>query len=49
MALGADVSDEEQARGFVSGVNEQLGGLDILVNNARVRRCARRPSTSASA
>jgi NADP-dependent 3-hydroxy acid dehydrogenase YdfG len=36
VALGADVSDEDQARGFVNGVNEQLGGLDILVNNAGV-------------
>jgi clavulanate-9-aldehyde reducatase len=36
VALGADVSDEEQARAFVSGVNDQLGGLDILVNNAGV-------------
>jgi clavulanate-9-aldehyde reducatase len=34
VAVEADVSDEEQARGFVGGVNEQLGGLDILVNNA---------------
>jgi NADP-dependent 3-hydroxy acid dehydrogenase YdfG len=34
VAVEADVSDEEQARGFVGGVNEQLGGFDILVNNA---------------
>jgi clavulanate-9-aldehyde reducatase len=36
VAIGADIADEDQARAFVSGVNEQLGGLDILVNNAGV-------------
>jgi NADP-dependent 3-hydroxy acid dehydrogenase YdfG len=36
VALGADVTDEDQARGFVNGVNDELGGLDILVNNAGV-------------
>jgi NADP-dependent 3-hydroxy acid dehydrogenase YdfG len=31
-----DVADEAQARAFVEGANEQLGGLDVLVNNAGV-------------
>src|SRR6266508_1226282 len=29
-----DVSDEEQARGFVKAAHDELGGLHILVNNA---------------
>ena len=31
-----DVSDEEQARGFVKAAGDELGGLHILVNNAGV-------------
>jgi clavulanate-9-aldehyde reducatase len=31
-----DVSDEEQARGFVEATQSELGGLHILVNNAGV-------------
>jgi clavulanate-9-aldehyde reductase len=31
-----DVSDEEQARGFVHAANDELGGVHILVNNAGV-------------
>jgi clavulanate-9-aldehyde reducatase len=31
-----DVSDEEQARGFIQAANDELGGLHILVNNAGV-------------
>jgi len=31
-----DVSDEEQARGFVKAAHDELGGLHILVNNAGV-------------
>jgi NADP-dependent 3-hydroxy acid dehydrogenase YdfG len=31
-----DVSDEEQARGFVQAAADELGGLHILVNNAGV-------------
>jgi NADP-dependent 3-hydroxy acid dehydrogenase YdfG len=31
-----DVSDEEQARGFVQAAHDELGGLHILVNNAGV-------------
>jgi clavulanate-9-aldehyde reducatase len=36
LAFELDVSDEAQARAFVEGANEQLGGLDVLVNNAGV-------------
>jgi clavulanate-9-aldehyde reducatase len=31
-----DVTDEEQARGFVQTTHDELGGLHILVNNAGV-------------
>jgi clavulanate-9-aldehyde reducatase len=31
-----DVSDEEQARGFVQAAHDELGGVHILVNNAGV-------------
>jgi NADP-dependent 3-hydroxy acid dehydrogenase YdfG len=31
-----DVSDEEQARGFVKAAHDELGGVHILVNNAGV-------------
>jgi clavulanate-9-aldehyde reducatase len=31
-----DVSDEEQARGFIKAAHDELGGLHILVNNAGV-------------
>jgi NADP-dependent 3-hydroxy acid dehydrogenase YdfG len=34
--IEADVADEEQARALVEDANEQLGGLDCLVNNAGV-------------
>jgi clavulanate-9-aldehyde reducatase len=36
LAMRADVADESSARAFVEGTNEQLGGLDILINNAGV-------------
>jgi NADP-dependent 3-hydroxy acid dehydrogenase YdfG len=36
VALKADVSDEDSARSFVEGTRDQLGGLDILINNAGV-------------
>jgi clavulanate-9-aldehyde reducatase len=36
LAFELDVSDEGQARAFVEGANEQLGRLDVLVNNAGV-------------
>jgi NADP-dependent 3-hydroxy acid dehydrogenase YdfG len=36
MALACDVGEEDQARAFVMGANEQLGRLDVLVNNAGV-------------
>ena len=31
-----DVTDEGQARAFIQGAEEELGGLDILINNAGV-------------
>ena len=31
-----DVSDEEQARSFIQRAHDELGGLDVLVNNAGV-------------
>jgi NADP-dependent 3-hydroxy acid dehydrogenase YdfG len=36
LALACDVADEESARAFVAGARSQLGGLDVLVNNAGV-------------
>jgi NADP-dependent 3-hydroxy acid dehydrogenase YdfG len=36
VALQADLSDERQARRLVEGAAGQLGGLDVLVNNAGV-------------
>jgi clavulanate-9-aldehyde reducatase len=35
-AIEVDVSDEGNARAFVEEAREQLGGLDILINNAGV-------------
>jgi NADP-dependent 3-hydroxy acid dehydrogenase YdfG len=34
LALPTDVTEEDQARAFVEGTSEQLGGLHILINNA---------------
>ena len=36
IAIGVDVSDEEQANAFVRRTNDELGRLDALVNNAGV-------------
>lgn len=36
LAIETDVSDEAQARAFVDRANDDLGGLDVLVNNAGV-------------
>jgi NADP-dependent 3-hydroxy acid dehydrogenase YdfG len=36
LAVPTDVSDEEQARGFVTRAHDELGRLDVLVNNAGV-------------
>jgi NADP-dependent 3-hydroxy acid dehydrogenase YdfG len=36
IAIELDVSDEAQASAFVRGAHEQLGRLDVLVNNAGV-------------
>jgi 3-oxoacyl-[acyl-carrier protein] reductase len=38
VALAADVADPEQAAGLVAGAVDRLGRLDILVNNAALRR-----------
>jgi NADP-dependent 3-hydroxy acid dehydrogenase YdfG len=34
IAIETDVTDEEQANAFVTRAHEELGGLDVLVNNA---------------
>jgi NADP-dependent 3-hydroxy acid dehydrogenase YdfG len=34
VAVEADVGDEQQARAFVARANDELGRLDVLVNNA---------------
>jgi NADP-dependent 3-hydroxy acid dehydrogenase YdfG len=34
VAIEADVAEEEQARALVEGAAKELGGLDVLVNNA---------------
>jgi NADP-dependent 3-hydroxy acid dehydrogenase YdfG len=36
LVRAVDVSDEEQARGFIKAAHDELGGLHILVNNAGV-------------
>jgi len=36
LAVATDVTDETQANAFVARANEELGGLDVLVNNAGV-------------
>jgi NADP-dependent 3-hydroxy acid dehydrogenase YdfG len=36
LAIELDVADEASANAFVTQANEQLGGLDVLVNNAGV-------------
>ena len=36
VAVATDVGEERQARHFVAVAHEQLGGLDVLVNNAGV-------------
>jgi NADP-dependent 3-hydroxy acid dehydrogenase YdfG len=36
VALKVDVSDADSARSFIEATREQLGGLDILLNNAGV-------------
>src|SRR5262245_25311791 len=36
LALEADITDEAQASGFIQQAHSELGGLNILVNNAGV-------------
>ena len=36
LAIETDIGDEEQARAFVQQTKDELGGLDILINNAGV-------------
>jgi 3-oxoacyl-[acyl-carrier protein] reductase len=38
LVLAADVADAEAVREMMSAVKEQLGGLDILINNAGILR-----------
>ena len=38
MAVQADVSQPEEVAGMFRHINEQLGGVDILINNAAVAR-----------
>src|SRR5687767_10390683 len=36
LAVETDITDEEQARRFIQRTNEELGSVDILINNAGV-------------
>jgi NADP-dependent 3-hydroxy acid dehydrogenase YdfG len=36
LAIETDIGEEEQARAFVQRTKDELGGLDILINNAGV-------------
>jgi NADP-dependent 3-hydroxy acid dehydrogenase YdfG len=36
LAIETDIGDEEQARAFLQQTKDELGGLDILINNAGV-------------
>jgi NADP-dependent 3-hydroxy acid dehydrogenase YdfG len=36
LAIETDIGDEEQARAFVQQTKDELGGFDILINNAGV-------------
>jgi NADP-dependent 3-hydroxy acid dehydrogenase YdfG len=36
LAVEADITDEEQARAFIRRTSEELGSVDVLVNNAGV-------------
>ncbi|MBR5755259.1 MAG: 3-oxoacyl-ACP reductase FabG [Erysipelotrichaceae bacterium] len=36
MAIKADISDEDQVDGMVSEIEAEMGGVDILVNNAAI-------------
>lgn len=41
LAVGCDVTDEGQARGLIRQAEEELGGVDVLVNNAGVMLLSR--------
>ncbi len=36
LAIEADISEEDQARAFIQQTKDELGGLDIVINNAGV-------------
>ncbi len=36
LAVEADIGEEEQARAFIQQTRDELGGLDVLINNAGV-------------
>ena len=36
LAIETDIGDEEQARAFIQQTKDELGGFDILINNAGV-------------
>src|SRR6476661_6322249 len=36
LAVQTDVGEEDQARAFVERINDELGRIDVLVNNAGV-------------
>ena len=38
VAIGADVTDREQVAAMIARINAELGGLDIVVNNAAILR-----------
>jgi NAD(P)-dependent dehydrogenase (short-subunit alcohol dehydrogenase family) len=53
VAVQADVANPDDCERVVAETVEQLGGVDVLINNAgigtgRARRRARRPTTSAA-
>ncbi len=43
VAMKCDISDEEAVKALFAELEEQFGGVDVLVNNARVDPLSRRP------